>query len=273
MTAFKRLLSQTGGRCFPNTTPPPPHHLVSFLHCHFSTEPQPSLNPESNTESNVNLRQPIAIQPVSYPTKPKPPQSEEIQQKSPPERQTSSLESQDSINRKTRSWTRDEMRYMKDAPVISPVSYPSRVAPLPEDRMNVGEEEKADKNEGLERERRKVEEYRRRGVLAYEKQEESLPFPTLIKVENTDQNNKKKGKMNYDLKEAIQLAKRFLSLREAICDLEEVFKQKLCNCIFHQENYHCRIMNVTFSALRQVREDGDKASVPLFDELPRFKTR
>ncbi|KAL6536952.1 hypothetical protein OROHE_012536 [Orobanche hederae] len=216
MTAFKRLLSQTGGRCFPNTTPPPPHHLVSFLHCHFSTEPQPSLNPESNTESNVNLRQPIAIQPVSYPTKPKPPQSEEIQQKSPPERQTSSLESQDSINRKTRSWTRDEMRYMKDAPVISPVSYPSRVAPLPEDRMNVGEEEKADKNEGLERERRKVEEYRRRGVLAYEKQEESLPFPTLIKVENTDQNNKKKGKMNYDLKEAIQLAKRFLSLREAI---------------------------------------------------------
>ncbi|KAL6561598.1 hypothetical protein OROMI_017199 [Orobanche minor] len=207
MTAFKRLLSQTGGRCFPNYTQPPPRHLVSFLHCHFSTEPQPSLNPESNTESNVNLRQPIAIQPISYPTKPKPPQSEEIQQKSPPERQTSSLEPQDSINRKTRSWTRDEMRYMKDAPVISPVSYPSRVAPLPEDRMNVGEEEKADKNEGLERERRKVEEYRRRGVLAYEKQEESLPFPTLIKVENTDQNNRKKGKMNYDLKEAIQLAK------------------------------------------------------------------
>ncbi|KAL6561521.1 hypothetical protein OROMI_017122 [Orobanche minor] len=129
--------------------------------------------------------------------------------KYPPERQTSSLESQDSINRKTRSWTRDEMRYMKDAPVISPVSYPSRVAPLPEDRMKVGEEEKADKNEGLERERRKVEEYRRRGGLAYEKQEESLPFPTLIKVENTNQNNRKKGKMNYDLKEAIQLAKVF----------------------------------------------------------------
>ncbi|KAL6553546.1 hypothetical protein OROGR_007388 [Orobanche gracilis] len=190
MAAFKRLLSQTGGRCFPNTTPPPPLHIVSSLHCHFSTEPQPSPNPESNTESNVNLRQPIPIQTGSYPIKPKPPQSEEIQQKSPPERQTSV-----------------EMRYMKDPPVISPISYPSRVAPLPEDRMKVGEEEKADKNEGLERERRKIEEYRRRGILAYEKQEESLPFPTLIKVENTDQNNRKKGKMIYDLKEAIQLAK------------------------------------------------------------------
>ncbi|KAL6538278.1 hypothetical protein OROGR_012266 [Orobanche gracilis] len=207
MAAFKRLLSRTGGRCFFNATPPPPCYLGSFLHRHFSTEPQLSPGPESNTETNVNLRQPIPIQPVSYPTKPKPPQSEEIQQKSPPERQTPSLESHDSINRKTRSWTRDEMRYMKDAPVISPVSYPSRVAPLPEDRIKVGEEEKADKNEGLERERRKIEEYRRKGVLAYEKQEESLPFPTFIKVENTDQNNRKKGKMNYDLKEAIELAK------------------------------------------------------------------
>ncbi|KAK6141256.1 hypothetical protein DH2020_025011 [Rehmannia glutinosa] len=101
------------------------------------------------------------------------------------------------------------MRYMKDAPVISPVSYPSRVAPLPEDRMKVGEEEKGDRNAGLEMERRKIEEYRRRGVLAYGKveEEESLPFPKLVKVENTDQNSKKKGKVIYDLKEAIQLVK------------------------------------------------------------------
>ncbi|KAI3465848.1 hypothetical protein Pfo_022511 [Paulownia fortunei] len=206
MAAFKRLLSQTGRRCFSN--PPPPRHLVSLLRRHFSTEPEPSPNPEPSTEPNANLRKPIPIQPVSYPTKPRPPPSEETLQE--PERQTSSLDTRDSVNRETRSWTRDEMRYMKDAPVISPVSYPSRVAPLPEDRIKGGEEEKGDRNEGLERERRVIEEYRRRGVLAYgkeEEEEERLPFPKLIKVENTDQNSKKKGKVIYDLKEAIQLVK------------------------------------------------------------------
>ena len=29
------------------------------------------------------------------------------------------------------------MRYVKDAPSISPVSYPTRVAPLPEDKVTV----------------------------------------------------------------------------------------------------------------------------------------
>lgn len=94
--------------------------------------------------------------------------------------------------------------------MISPVSYPSRVAPLPEDRVKVGEEDKRDRNEELERERRRIEEDRRRGVLRYRKEdevEENLPFPRVIKVENADQNSKKKGKMIYDLKEAIRLVK------------------------------------------------------------------
>ncbi|KAK6117823.1 hypothetical protein DH2020_048450 [Rehmannia glutinosa] len=225
MAAFKRLLSQTGRRCFPDPTPPPPRHLVSLLRRHFSIEPQPSPNPEPSTERNANLRNPIPIQPVSYPTKPRPPPSEENQQESPPERQTSSLDSQHSVNRETRSWTRDEMRYMKDAPVISPVSYPSRVAPLPEDRMKVGEEEKGDRNAGLEMERRKIEEYRRRGVLAYGKveEEESLPFPKLVKVENTDQNSKKKGKVIYDLKEAIQLVKVGTTTRDGFLVCSPLF--------------------------------------------------
>ena len=34
-------------------------------------------------------------------------------------------------------WTREDMRYVKDAPSISPVSYPTRVAPLSEDRVTV----------------------------------------------------------------------------------------------------------------------------------------
>ncbi|GFP78757.1 50S ribosomal protein l1 [Phtheirospermum japonicum] len=205
MAAFKRLLSQTGRRCFLNPIPPPP---ISLLRHQFSTDPQPSPNPESSSDSS---RRPIIIQPVSYPAKPKPPPSEEHQQNSQPENQTSSLDSQDPVNRETRSWSRDEMRYMKDAPPITPVSYPYRVAPLPEDRMKVGEYEKAGRDEGLERERRKIEELRRRGVLSFEKQQEeedvSLPFPKLIKVDNADQNSKKKGKVIYDLKEAIQLAK------------------------------------------------------------------
>ncbi|KAK6141219.1 hypothetical protein DH2020_025016 [Rehmannia glutinosa] len=201
MAAFKRLLSQTGRRCFPDPAPPPPRHLVSLLRRHFSIEPQPSPNPEPSTERNANLRNPIPIQPVSYPTKPRPPPSEENQQESPPERQTSSLDSQHSVNRETRSWTRDEMRYMKDAP------------------------EKGDRNAGLEMERRKIEEYRRRGVLAYGKveEEESLPFPKLVKVENTDQNSKKKGKVIYDLKEAIQLVKVGTTTRDGFLVCSPLF--------------------------------------------------
>lgn len=102
---------------------------------------------------------------------------------------------------------------MKDSPtILSPVSYPTKVAPLPEDRVAVdGEEmvkeegEKGDDKEGneqLERERSRIEADNRlfRRVLKVE--EEKLPFPTLIKVENM-----KKEKVVYDLKEAIQLVK------------------------------------------------------------------
>ncbi|KAL3632279.1 hypothetical protein CASFOL_025263 [Castilleja foliolosa] len=208
MAAFKRLLSQTGRRCFPNPTPPPPP--MSLIRHYFSTDPQSFPNPEPS--SDPSRRQPIIIQPVSYPAKPKPPPTEESQQNSPPENQPSSLDSADPVNRENRSWSRDEMRYMKDAAPITPVSYPTRVAPLPEDRMKVGEDEKTDRDEGLETERRKIEDLRRRGVLAYGKQQEeeedvSLPFPKLIKVDKDDQNSKKKGKVIYDLREAIQLAK------------------------------------------------------------------
>ncbi|KAK4385993.1 hypothetical protein Sango_2469900 [Sesamum angolense] len=211
MAAFKHLLSQTNRPCFSNA--PPPRHLVSLLRRHFSAEPQPSPNPEPSNEPNTNSRRPVPIQPVSYPAKPRPPPPEETQQESPPEKQTSAVDTLDPVNAETWSWTRDEMRYMKDTPVISPVSYPSRVAPLPEDRVRVGEEEKRDRNEELERERRRIEEDRRRGVLRYRKEEEveeNLPFPRLIKVENADQNNKKKGKMIYDLKEAIRLVKFYV---------------------------------------------------------------
>lgn len=107
------------------------------------------------------------------------------------------------------TWTREDARYMKDSPtILSPVSYPTGVAPLPEDRMAAEGEETVKKgedkegNEQLERERSSIEADNRliRRVLRVE--EEKLPFPTLIKVENT-----KKEKVVYDLKEAIQLVK------------------------------------------------------------------
>ncbi|CAA0808765.1 Ribosomal protein L1p/L10e family [Striga hermonthica] len=210
MAAFKRLLSPTVRRCFSGESPLPPRHLVSLVRRRFSTEPQPSPNPESNADPKVaNPRQPINIQTVSYPARLKPPPTEENLEKPPPETQTSPPDSQDPVNRETRSWSRDEMRYMKDAPMITPVSYPTRVAPLPEYTKR-GEEGTAGWNEGLERERKKIEEFRQHGASAYlrlEEEDVALPFPKLIKEENTDRNSKKKGKVIYDLKEAIQLAK------------------------------------------------------------------
>ncbi|PIN05476.1 60S ribosomal protein L10A [Handroanthus impetiginosus] len=208
MAAFKCLLSQPARRCFSDA--PPCHRLVSLIGRQFSTEPQPSPNPEPSTEQNANLRKPVHIQPVSYPAKPRAPPSEETQHESPPDGQSSSAYSSDFANLETRSWTRDEMRYIKDASFVPPVSYPSRVAPLPEDRIQAGEAEREDGNEEFERERRRIEEDRQIGLLRFgkrEEEEENVPFPKLIKVENPDQNNKKKAKMIYDLKEAIRLVK------------------------------------------------------------------
>ncbi|XP_051135060.1 uncharacterized protein LOC127254164 [Andrographis paniculata] len=201
MAAFRHLmLSQTG--CRRRLSPSPPH-LLSLLRRRFSNEPaQPLPNPEPSDDA----RKSTPIQPVSYPVKPKPPVAEEIHEESPPERAASSA-----VPPEARSWTRDEMRYMKDAPSISPVSYAARTAPLPEAPVPASEkeEEKGDGNAELERERRNIDEYRRRVVhrFADEEEDRALPFPKLIKVENNDESSKKKSKAIYDLKEAIKLVK------------------------------------------------------------------
>ena len=44
-------------------------------------------------------------------------------------------------------WTREDMWYVKDAPSISPVLYPTRVAPLPEDRVTAETEAEAEAEE------------------------------------------------------------------------------------------------------------------------------
>lgn len=83
------------------------------------------------------------------------------------------------------------------------MSYPTRVAPLPEDRVEAplvtGEE-----NSELERERKRIEADKRVRTRVFRVvEEEKLPYPTLIKVDQ----GKKKEKVVYDLKEAIQLLK------------------------------------------------------------------
>ncbi|PHU04029.1 60S ribosomal protein L11 [Capsicum chinense] len=164
--------------------------LRSHLHRFLSSSPENpnSTRPESND--------PVPIQPVSY--NPETPSQESPNWTRP---------DPDSVG----SWTREDLRYLKDAPkIIAPVSYPTRVvAPLPEDRLDGEKEEeegKVEVNEEMERERGRIEAQRRgaiRRVLNVE--EERISFPTLIDAKSDEK--KKKKKVVYDLKEAIRLVK------------------------------------------------------------------
>lgn len=87
---------------------------------------------------------------------------------------------------------------------VAPVAYPTRVAPLPEYRPVEERREPRENNVELERERQRIEADQMARTRLYRVvEEEKLPFPTLIKAEQ----GKKKEKVVYDLKEAIQLLK------------------------------------------------------------------
>ncbi|OVA00114.1 Ribosomal protein L1 [Macleaya cordata] len=185
----------------------------SFLRFHrFSSSTE-----TGNEEPVKNPTQTAPIKPVSYAVKPKDPSEQEIteQSKSPEFRrerevrrsglQEPQSESQQATNTESRAWTREDIRYVKDVPSISPVSYPTKVAPLPEDRVSApAEEEKKEgrkENDQLEQERRRIEtDYQIRRALKVE-EEKNVPFPTLIKVE------KNKQKAILDLQEAIREVK------------------------------------------------------------------
>ncbi|XP_057474061.1 uncharacterized protein LOC130762437 [Actinidia eriantha] len=173
----------------PNPASAPTSPFLVFHRSLCSSSPQPD-------EDRSN--EPTPIQAVSYPTKPKYQSSHENPPQSP-------------MNAEARAWTREDIRYVKDVPKISPVSYPSRVAPLPEDRSAVAvveegeakeEEKKKEMDDQLGRETRRIRDDNRRirwsGLRV---EEERLPFPTLIKQEQ------KKKKVVYDLHEAIRLIK------------------------------------------------------------------
>lgn len=192
-----------------------------------------SFSGSSNDDSKYPGRsRASSITPVSYPVKPKDDSSasspaEEAPASPPPPPPTRRL--RDAVPRQqaapmehseteARAWTREDIRYVKDAPVIAPVSYPTRVAPLPEDRVSAEEAKDEEKAEGkvevkeeseedrdgrkaeLEKETRRIQREVRVRRLTRE-EEESLPFPALIRRE------KGKTKVVMDLQEAIKEVK------------------------------------------------------------------
>lgn len=207
MASIELLLSQARRHCPTKIAP----SLSPFLRNHFHRFL--SSSPESASDNPVpkpNSRTPIQVEPVSY--KPRdPPQSppKDSSQSEPSynARRPAEPNAPDQINPEARTWTREDLRYLKDMPTMSTVSYPTRVAPLPEeDRiMAEGEEERKERGDAeLEREARRIQNEQRFAAMSRIRGEvEMVPFPTLIKVEN----DKAKVKSVYDLKEAIRLAK------------------------------------------------------------------
>ncbi|GAU40517.1 hypothetical protein TSUD_92890 [Trifolium subterraneum] len=190
MASMKLLLSQARRHCFTNH---PSHFHSSLSHPFFSHN-----RSFSSSESNPPF-QPIPIQPVSYPVKPQDPPPPEPQTSSdspsltqplPPPRATD-------IPEQPRAWTREELRYVKDTPSISPVSYPLRVAPLPDDKA-------PGINDEMEQERKRIEaedQLRKKIFKATEDEKLKVPFPLLIKPKQ-----KEKPPL-YDLSEAIRQVK------------------------------------------------------------------
>ncbi|KAF8754885.1 hypothetical protein HU200_011424 [Digitaria exilis] len=175
-----------------------PHRLLPLFH--FSSDASSSSAPR---------RPPPPIKPVSYAPKPK--QEAAPEEPAAPPTPYDGRDSQSSLPRRPqqpappREWTRQDMRYVKDAaPVISPVSYPSRVAPLPEDRPAGGDAEGVPE-EGLrgEGERIQMEAARAtRNIFGMQvEEEEQVPYPTIIPVVKRPQ------KVAIDLVDAIRLVK------------------------------------------------------------------
>ncbi|XP_041005024.1 50S ribosomal protein L1 [Juglans microcarpa x Juglans regia] len=204
MAALK-LLFQVRRHCLPKPPSFPPFR-------HRSLSSSTNSNPSPNSETPTKPSESVPVQTVSYPVKPSEPstpdqdqhenlsQSPQLPRRNPPRNSQPETPS---------IWTREDIRYVKDVPSISPVSYPSRVAPLPEDRVS-GEGEKAPEAKGeseeMEREGKRIEEdvRLRRGMFRVLEEEEKVvvPFPMLIKKKE-----RKENLAPLDLMEAIRLVK------------------------------------------------------------------
>ncbi|XP_015693607.2 50S ribosomal protein L1 [Oryza brachyantha] len=169
LLSLLRFSSDSGSGTGP-TPPPPPVKPVSYAPKPQSTAEEAPAAAEDAAPSDG---------PVSQP--PPPRRSQE-----PPQRQ----------------WTREELRFVKDAvPAVTPVSYPARVAPLPEDWPAEEVPQEGPAEEGLrgEAERIEMEATRgRRSFFGMQVEEEQVPYPTLIPVEKRPQ------KVAIDLVDAIR---------------------------------------------------------------------
>ncbi|XP_022948447.1 uncharacterized protein LOC111452129 [Cucurbita moschata] len=206
MAVLKLILTQSRGHCLPKPPSLSPPQFLQFHRYLSSSQSESSPDPDSPpNESSPKTSTPRSapIQPVSYAIKPKPQSAQDLDspestQSPPPRRPPPSPEGR-------RSWTREDIRYMKDTPSIAPVSYPSRVAPLPEDRVSAaGEGEESVESAQMEEERKRIEaekQWRRRVFRVSEEDKVTAPFPMLIKVE------KKEQKVVLDLMDAIRQVK------------------------------------------------------------------
>lgn len=196
----------------PRTTSPPSRPPLPFLGfnrslCSESAPAAEAQKEEARRPDEPTRRPPkptssTPIQSVSYPVKPK------------LEQDYSDKPIINAEEARGAAWTREDIRYVKNIPKLSPVSYPSSrlVAPLPEDRLaedapapaDEGEvKEERNKDAQLDRETMRIQADNRRFRWALRGvEEERLPFPTLIK-----QQQQNKDKVIFDLQEAIRLVK------------------------------------------------------------------
>ncbi|KAJ6796424.1 Uncharacterized protein M6B38_218385 [Iris pallida] len=147
-------------------------HLLSLLRRHSIARPHLLRSSFCSSSS------PPPIKPISYAIKPK-----EEEEAPEPQQPSPSFPPRRDRDSSSHQWaSRQDARFVKDAaPTISPVSYPSRVAPLPEDREAAAEVE----GEELRREARRIV----RTTPAYLglREEEKLPFPTVATREKRPQ--------------------------------------------------------------------------------------
>ncbi|KAB2612623.1 50S ribosomal protein L1 [Pyrus ussuriensis x Pyrus communis] len=213
MAALKLLLSSARRHCLSN--PQSRLHPSPFLSYHRSLSSESDPNPNQNPPQPPR-RQPVPVEPVSYTLKPKEqslPDPDATPQAAPtlPPPPQSPGDSPNSSSQDTRAtWTREEARFIRDVPSISPVSYPVKVAPLPEDRVaeesgggEGGAEKDVDGVKDLEGEKRRIEAdgRMRRRLFRVPEEEVVVPFPALIKVE------KKESKSILEVMDAIRQVK------------------------------------------------------------------
>lgn len=194
MAAVRLLLSQARRHCL---TKPHASPSVTFQRTLCS-----STAVQNDDESQNPPKQPIPV--ASYASKPKDEsiapienaqqqQQDELQSDNPP-RDFQAGEARTDL-------TREDIRYLKDVPTITPVSYPSRVAPLPEaGEPASGEAEGEGVGEGrrIQAEKKTV-----RFMRVPEQAQVSVPYPLLIKPKS----KKKESRPVLDLMDAIKQVK------------------------------------------------------------------